>query len=311
MPGPLLAISRKEINQITILELDEIEREFATIRINDKRPFGVAFDEQRRYLYAACWTSGRIAAINLNSLKEERSISAARLPAWATPRMGTGEIWVSNEGAGVVTIVDTRAWTVAGQIATGGGPSDIVFTNNGRYAWVTNEKDDNVSLIDAVKRRKMKDIRVGKVPQGIAVSEGENHLLVANFGSNSVSVIGIAAQKELAQITVGHGPIDIVTLGPEPTERAWVTCFTEGVVSVIAVNRREEIQRIVTGGKPQGLEMHPNQKRIYATVGERDEIIILSNAVPCSILRRIKMHGGPARMAIAPEISVQKDISLN
>jgi YVTN family beta-propeller protein len=311
MPGPLLAISRKEINQITILELDETEREIATIRLNEKRPFGLAFDEKHRYLYAACWTSARIAAINLDSLKEEKSLSAARLPAWATPRMGTGEIWISNEGAGVITIVDTRAWIVASQIATGGGPSDIVFTNNGRYAWVTNEKDDNVSLIDAVKRRKIRDVRVGKVPQGIAVSDGERQLLVANFGSDSVSVIDTVAQRELAQITVGHGPIDIVTFGSEGTERAWVTCFAEGAVSVIAVKRREEIQRIVTGGKPQGLEMHPNRKRIYATVGERDEIIILSNAVPCSILRRIKMRGGPARMAIAPEINAHKGISLN
>jgi YVTN family beta-propeller protein len=308
MSGPLLAISRTEIDRITILELDEMEREFATIRVRGKQPFGLAFDDMGRYLYTACWTSGKIAAINLGSLKEEKSLSAAKLPAWATRRTGTSEIWISNEGAGVVTVLDTDAQSVSCRIATGGGPSDIAFTDHGRHAWVTNEKDENVSLIDSEMRRKITDIRVGKVPQGIAVAQGGNELLVANFGSNNVSVIDIAAGKEVAQIAVGQGPVDVVTVGRGGLEHAWITCFSEGAVSVIALKRGEEIQRIVTGGKPQGLEIHPDGKRVYAAVRDLDEIIVLSSTVPSSILRRIKMHGGPARMAIAPETDAHKDI---
>ncbi len=308
MPGPLLAISRTEIDRITILELDEIESELATIPVRGRQPFGLAFDDMGRYLYAACWTSANIAAINLSSLREEKSLPAARLPAWATRRPGTSEIWVSNEGAGVVTVLDTHASSVSCQIATGGGPSDIAFTGNGRHAWVTNEKDANISLIDAEMRRKICDIRVGKVPQGIAVAEAANQLLVANFGSNSVSVIDIQARTESARIAVGRGPVDIVTLGRDNLLRAWVTCFSEGAVSVISLGSRVETQRIVTGGKPQGLETHPNGQRVYAAVRDLNEMIVLSSGVPCSILRRIKMPGGPARMAIAPETAAHKGI---
>jgi YVTN family beta-propeller protein len=309
MSGPLLAISRTEIDRITILELDgEMERELATIRVRGKQPFGLAFDEMGRYLYAACWTSGKIGAINLGSLKEEKSLSAARLPAWATRRPGTNEIWISNEGAGVVTVLDTHAWSVSCQIATGGGPSDIAFTDHGRHAWVTNEKDENVSLIDAQSRHKITDIRVGKVPQGIAVAQNERRLLVVNFGSNSISVIDTAARQELAQISVGSGPVDVVTLSREGLEHAWVTCFTGGAVSVIALERREEIQRIVTGGKPQGLETHPSGERIYAAVRGLNELIVLNSVMPCTVLRRIKMPGGPARMAVAPATDAHKDI---
>jgi YVTN family beta-propeller protein len=307
VPGPLLAISRTEINQITILELDDTEREFATISVRSRQPFGLAFDETRRWLYAACWTSAKITAINLSSLKEEKLLSAARLPAWATRREGTSEIWISNEGAGVVTILDTHTWSVSDQIATGSGPSDIAFTDNGRHAWVTNEKDGNVSLIDAEIRRKIRDVRVGKVPQGIAIADGGKQLLVANFGSNSVSVIDTTGMEELTQIAVGRGPVDVVTLGRERLERAWVTCFSEGTVSVIAVQRHEQIQRIVTGGKPQGLETHPNGERVYVAVRDLNEVIVLSSGVPCSILRRIRMEGGPARMAIAPETDARRD----
>jgi YVTN family beta-propeller protein len=308
MTAPLLAISRTEINQIAVLELDETEREVATIRVKGKQPFGLALDEVGRFLYVACWTSAKIAAVDLSSFKEVKSLSSARLPAWATRRPGTNEIWISNEGEGVVTVLDTHLWRISCQVRTGGGPSDVAFTDSGRHAWVTNEKDENISLIDAEARRKICDIRIGKVPQGIAVSEGGNQLLVANFGSNSVSVIDTAARKELAQIAVGRGPVDVVTLGREDRERAWATCFGEGAVSVLAINRGEEIQRIVTGGKPQGLEIHPHGQRVYAAVRDLNEIFVISSGAPCSILRRIKMPGGPARMAIAPKIDAHKDV---
>src|SRR5581483_10247898 len=213
---------------------------------------------------------------------------------------------ISNEGAGVVTILDARNWSLSAEIVTGGGPSDIAFTDSGHHAWVTNERDDNISLIDAFARKKICDIPVGKVPQGIAVIRGESQLLIANFGSNSVSLIDIAARKEIQQIAVGRGPIDVVPLAQQDIETAWVTCFSEGAVSVVSIERGEEIQRINTGGRPQGLEVHPDASRIYATVGESDELIVLSSNMPCSILRRLKMRGGPARMAIAADLPFVK-----
>ena len=83
MPVPLLAISRTEINQITLLDVDEPERELATIPVTSSQPFGLAFDETHRWLYSACWTSGKIVAIDLSALKERKSFPASRLPGWA------------------------------------------------------------------------------------------------------------------------------------------------------------------------------------------------------------------------------------
>ena len=308
MPVPLLAISRTEIDQITLFELDDPERELATIPVTGSQPFGLAFDETRRCLYSACWTSGKITAVDLGALTEGKSFPASRLPGWATRRDGSSEIWISNEGADVITVIDTRTGTVSAQIATGGGPSDIAFTHNGRHAWVTNEKDGNVSVIDADTRRNIRNVRVGGVPQGMAVSGGGTQLLVANFGSNSISVVDTARMEELTQIAVGRGPVDVVARGGEPFERAWVTCFSEGAVSVVGLDRNQEIQCIVTGGKPQGLEIHPNLDRVYVAVRGLNELVVLSADVPCSILRRIRMDGGPARMAVAAEPGVHKDI---
>ena len=299
MPGPLLAVSRTESNQITIFSLRQnTEQEIATIPVSSKQPFGLAFDRTGQWLCAACWTDGRIIAINLQSLKQEKSLLAPSLPAWATNRENTNEIWFSNERGGGVTILDTLTWNASNHIRTGTGPSDIAFTENGRTAWVTNEKDNNVSLIDGKMRRKMRDIPVGKVPQGMTTADGGKLILVANFGSNNISVLDARNGRELSQIAVGQGSLDVTTLSDPRSEHAWVTCYREGAVSVVNLRRQKEVQRIVTGGKPQGIEIHPDGGRVFVAVRERNEIVVLSTSVPATILRRIKLNGGPARMTI-------------
>jgi YVTN family beta-propeller protein len=300
--GPLLAVSRTELNKITLIGLDEDDRELATIPVRYRQPFGLAFDEARQWLYAACWNSARIIGIDLRTGREERSFPAARLPAWASRRAGTDEIWISSEGAGVVTIYHTRTGKAGGAIPTGRGPSGIVFTDSGRRAWITNEKDGNVSLIDAEIRRKIRDIPVGRVPQGIALTTDGSRLLVANFGSNTVSALETASGRELAQIPVGEGPIDIVTLRLQGRECAWVTCFRGGCVEVIDVDRGEAFQRIAIGGKPQGLAAHPNGQRMYVSVRALNELVVLSTGSPGGILQRTAMDGGPSRMTVAPQV---------
>src|SRR5205823_13711170 len=98
MPVPLLAISRTEIDQITLFELDDPERELATIPVTSSQPFGLAFDDTRRWLYSACWTSGKITAIDVSALQERDSFPASRFPGWATRRHGSSVIRSSTAG---------------------------------------------------------------------------------------------------------------------------------------------------------------------------------------------------------------------
>ena len=60
------------------LKCTDAEQALATIPVPSKQPFGLAFDEARQWLYAACWTSGEIAGINLTSLRAEKSLHADR-----------------------------------------------------------------------------------------------------------------------------------------------------------------------------------------------------------------------------------------
>lgn len=296
--GPLIAVSRTDANKVTLVRLDLEEREVSTVPLTCKGPFGLAFTLRRDWLYATCWDNSQIGLIDLKSRRESMTFRGARLPAWAQLRPGSDEMWISNEGAGKVTVYAAGASTVLSEIATGSGPSDIAFARDGSRAWVGNEGSRNVSLINAENRQKIGDIPVGEVPQGMALTRNGGGLLVANFGSNTVSVLDTANSRELGQIPVCRGPVDVATSRSEGLELGYVSCFQDGSVGVVDIDRRQEIQRISVGEKPFGIAAHPNGGRVYVCVGGSNRVVVLETGRPSRILRRMMTEGNPLQIAV-------------
>ncbi|MCS7043201.1 MAG: hypothetical protein NZR01_10450 [Bryobacteraceae bacterium] len=121
-------------------------------------------------------------------------------------RPGTGELWATLAAADAVAVVDTRTRRVLAEIRTGGEPTGIAFTSDGRRAFVTNREDDTVTVIDAAARKVVDTLRVGDEPHGVIVTPGDEHVLVLNTSSEDIHVFHartLAFEKKLA---AGRGP---------------------------------------------------------------------------------------------------------
>jgi YVTN family beta-propeller protein len=298
--SPLLAVSRSHGNNITLIQLDAQERELETFPLTCPGAFGVAFTPQRDSLYATCWENSQIVLLDLEGRRISKIFSGAKLPAWIRLRDGTDEMWISSEGAGKVIIYRSGTDTVLGEIATGAGPADIVFTDRGTKAWVSNETSGTVSLLDARQRRKIRDIQVGKVPQGMALTSKGDRLLVTNFGSDTVSVIDVATGREIAQVPVCQGPADVATSVRDRMELAYVSCFIGGAVATLDIDGQRQMQQLAVGDKPLGIVVHPDGGRIYVAAGGSNSLIIIQAGRPNRILRRMKIDGNPLLLALAP-----------
>lgn len=298
--GPLLAVSQTDGNRVTLIAVEPEEHEIRSIPVSCKGPFGVAFDHNREWLYTACWDHSQIALINLRSKANPVIFHGASLPAWIRARDRSNEMWISNEGSRKVTIYRSGTSNVLGEIITGEGPSDIVFTNNGRKAWVSNETSGNISLLDAERKRKIRDTPVGKVPQGMAVTNGERLLLVANFGSNTISVIDTGNAREITQIPVCEGPVDVAAYVRNGRPMAYVSCFKGGSVAVVDLARKKEIERVAVGNRPFSIDWVPGGDRLYVCVGGSNELVIIQPGSKNRIIRRMKLEGNPLRMAVSP-----------
>lgn len=295
---PVLAVSRSD-NAVSLLRLDLDEREIATIPVTCRGPSGVAFTPRREWMYAACMDDSRISLIDLRQRRESKSFASSKYPDSAQQRPDSGEMWISNKAANTVAIYRSDKSDLLGELATGAGPSDIVFTNHGARAWVSNEASGTVAFYDADNRVKIGEVGVGASPKGMALTRNGDRLLVANFGSNTLSVIDTKAARELLQIPVCSGPVEVATSRHGRSELAFVSCLGAGAVGVVDIEAHQEIQRVPVGEKPLGIAVHPNGSKIYVCLSGGGQVVVLDAGQPSRILRRITMEANPLQASVA------------
>ncbi len=117
------------------------------------------------------------------------------------------EVWVSNRGAGTVSIVDVATDKIVANLPSGGDmPIRVKFTPDGRQVWVSNARSNRVAVFEAATRQLLGQVEVGAVPVGIQMSPDGARAFVANTNANQVTVIDVASRKVVRSFTTGTEP---------------------------------------------------------------------------------------------------------
>ncbi len=122
-----------------------------------------------------------------------------------------GSLYVANQGAGTVSVVDIETGTVTDTIAVGEEPYGLAYTNDKLF--VANTGSDNVSIIDTTSNTVIRTISVGVKPYYVATIAGS--VYVTNGASNTVSVIDAVTNIVIDTITVGSYPRGIKAYGTD------------------------------------------------------------------------------------------------
>ncbi len=131
-----------------------------------------------------------------------------------------GKVWVTNRGAGTVTVHDPATLAIVDTLASPGFPIRVVFTADGRHALVSNARAGNVRVFDVATRKPVatidvaspgveaRDTMLGKaaLPIGIAVHPTRPRAYVAVSGSDRIAVIDTRAWKVMAHWSTGREP---------------------------------------------------------------------------------------------------------
>jgi YVTN family beta-propeller protein len=145
------------------------------------------------------------------------AVLAMELGLMARPAEAAPFAYVTNQGDGTVSVIDTATNppSVVATVTVGSDPVGVGVTPDGKHVYVTNGYPCNtVSVIDTATNPPsvVATVAVGLHPLGVAVTPDGKHVYVANRGlgneSNTVSVIATATNTvEAATITVGNGPL--------------------------------------------------------------------------------------------------------
>jgi serine/threonine-protein kinase len=162
---------------------------------------------------------------------------------------GEGSAWVTNEGDGTVSRINTRTGRVEGDpIDVGEDPSNIRVSAGS--VWVANAGSDTVSRIDPATNTAEETIEVGERPTGVRAGEGS--VWVSNTDDGTVSRIDLKTNEVTQTITVGNQPAGIAI---EPAERAVfvVNSGDNSLTRIDASTGKVVGDPIVVGPEPRGI----------------------------------------------------------
>ncbi|MEQ9104334.1 MAG: right-handed parallel beta-helix repeat-containing protein [Rhodothermales bacterium] len=160
-----------------------------------------------------------------------------------TPDGGTA--YVTNTGAGSVSVIDVETGDVLKSIDVGDSPLKVVMSPDGARLYVSNFGSHSVSVILTSTLTVEKTIPVGLNPFGMAISPDGRRLYVAEYTSQKISIIDLDPDSGTADRAIAR-------IGVESNERDSEVAPDGGT-------------RIVAESSPRDVEVSPDGGTLFFT----------------------------------------------
>lgn len=180
-------------------------------------------------------------------------------------------VYVSNDGDGTVSVIDSGTNTLITTIPVGQFPRGVVVSPEGTRLYVSNFTDccsvnpGTVSVIDTATYAVIATIPVGNNPTGIAITPDGSHVYVSNYGfsagDGTVSVIDTATNTVTTNITVSPGPWNMAMSGDGT--RLYVSSTGSNAIAVIDTATNTVVSTITVPNHPAGMVLNPDGSRLF------------------------------------------------
>ncbi len=214
-------------------------------------------------------------------------------------------VYVSNETAGTVAIIDPATGKVEAAIPVGKRPRGLRVSRDGKTLYVAlsgspiappgvdestlppaDRSADGIAVIDIATRKMVRTIHSGQDPEAFDLSPDGRWLYVSNEETAEMSVVDLQAGAVVKRIPVGEEP-EGVTVSPDG-KVVYVTC--EGDNSVVAVDTTTvvAIGRTAVGPRPRSIAVTPDGKTLFVT-GENAAAIAVVDAATHTMTKTIAL----------------------
>ena len=207
-------------------------------------------------------------------------------------------LYVANQSANTISVVDGATFLVAATIPTGHNPHGILVDVSKGVAYVCNRSENTISVIDLRSRKELARISAPGGPHGMALSaDGE---MLFSTGQQEINVIDLATRQLVAAIPVGQDP-HMRHRSPDKT-RLYTGNRRDGTISVIDIARRAVIATIPVGRTPEDLAISPEGHEIL--VGNLgDDAVTFIDATTHAVTATVKLpeRAAPIRLRYSPD----------
>lgn len=211
-----------------------------------------------------------------------------------------------------LVVIDTGTWKIRQELkfsAGGGSTHGIIVTHDGSRVYVTTAQTNlweaRVGPDGKVEWGRRFDLigpegKGNSHPAGIALSSAEKTAYVCLSRNNSLGVVDLESGKLTKEVAVGVAPFDVIVTKdgktayvsnwggrhPRPGDKTASSSGTEtvvdergvaasGTVSIIDLEKGEQVIQIETGLHPSDLELSSDERTLYVANANSDTVSVI------------------------------------
>jgi PQQ-dependent catabolism-associated beta-propeller protein len=219
-------------------------------------------------------------------------------------------LYVSNERAGTIQVVDTATDRVVASTRIADRPRGLAISPDGKrlYVAVSWWRDgkrprtgaERIAALDARTLKTLHDYKGGTDPECVAVSPDGQRLYLSNEDAGTASIIDVNSGQHRATLVVGTEP-EGVTASPDG-KWVYVTAETSNVVSVIDAKKEQVAANILVDPRPRVTIFTRDGTRAWASA-EIGGTVQLIDAKRHKVLKRVRLGATdkPVGMVLSPD----------
>jgi YVTN family beta-propeller protein len=204
-------------------------------------------------------------------------------------------VYVSNETAGTVAVIDPVTGNVIGAIPVGKRPRGLRVSRDGKQLYVAlsgspiappgvdesslpaaDRSADGIAVIDIATRKAVRTIHSGQDPETFDLSPDGRWLYVSNEETAEISVVDLQAGTVTQRVKVGDEP-EGVTVSPDG-KVVYVACEADHSIVAVDSSSFATLGRVMVGQRPRSIAVTPDGGTLFVTNENSWSISVLNAA---------------------------------
>ena len=250
----------------------------------------------------------------------------ALLAAAGSAFAATAKVYVADEGANTVSVIDSASFKKLASVPVGQGPHNVQVSPDGKWVWVTNNGEPGkaaekmpaeqmsksehgamagagakvgaVWVIDTATDAVVAKVPVGRHPAHVVVASDGRTAYITNGGNNTVSVVDTAAQRVVEVVAVGASPHGL-RISPDG-KQVWVANLKGGTVSVIDTESRKQTTQIAVGKGPAQVGFTPDGRLGFVSLSQENRVAVIDPASR-KVIRKVSVGTVPIQIHATPD----------
>lgn len=293
--GELAYVTNEEGRTLTVIQTSN-DSVVATLEVGT-RPRGVRVGRDGRMVYVALSGSPRcpptmpdaecaklktdktkdgIAEVDATTGKVVRVLPGGSDPEQFDVSPDGKRLYISNEDAGVATVVDLASGRIVSQAKVGGEPEGVRISPDGRTVYMTSEADHAIIALDAESGQVKGRTPVDSRPRDLAFSPDGRRLYTSAEVGGNVSVIDATNGKEITRIAMPKGSKPMGLAVSHDGGRLFVATGRRGLIVAVDTRSNKVVDSVKVGARPWGIALTGDGKKLYAANGPSNDVSVVA-----------------------------------